>query len=391
MYGIFPAWTCIVGFWLGAAVGSFLNVVIYRMPRGLHLGKPVYSFCPKCKHRLEIPDLVPLLSWLALRGRCRHCGEKVSGRYFLVEFVNALIWMGIWYQYFCASDDVSKAIAYALAASTLVAIIFIDWELYIIPDQINAFLAFIGIGYNIWLYIAHDARAVTWGMPSALAGWLVGVGVLWGIAFFGRLAFGKDAMGHGDIKMARGIGAVLFPSVAVMSFGLAVVMGAVLGVAQVLIRRSPPDLHASSPGQSGQPEGPDKPEQTEPEELPPESIGSLLFCGLGYLLGIDIIGLFIPKLYRAWFKESPEMNPEEWQDYPVEHTMIPFGPYLALGAIFAAVFATQLQDAVRSYLDWASGRGKASASISIQIELRRVEHNVRYWGLLKGEGRSMRI
>ena len=392
MYGIFPAWTSIIGFWLGATVGSFLNVVIYRTPRGMHLGQPVYSFCPKCKHRLEIPDLIPLLSWLALRGKCRHCGAKVSGRYFLVELVNGLIWMGIWYQYFCAADDIARAVAYALAASTLVAIIFIDWELYIIPDQINAFLAVVGIGYNIWLFIAHDARALTWGIPSALAGWLVGVGVLWGIAFFGRVAFGKDAMGHGDIKMARGIGAVLFPSVAVISFGLAVVMGAFLGVAQVLIRRSPPDLsHAAQTSSSSDPsEGSDEPSANE-ETLPPESIGSLLFCGLGYLLGIDIIGLAIPKVYIAWFKESPEINPEEWADYPVEHTMIPFGPYLALGAIIATVFATQLQDAVRSYLDWSSGRGKGSASISREIELTRVEHNVPYSGLLKGEGRSVRI
>ena len=132
---------------------------------------------------------------------------------------------------------------------------------------------------------------------------IAGVGVLWGIAFFGRVAFGKDAMGHGDIKMARGIGAVLFPSVAMISFGLAVVMGAVLGVAQVLIRRSPPDLKQSASVLSDLSETSDKPDLGEQTELPPESIGSLLFCGLGYLLGIDIIGLFIPKL-RPLFDTS---------------------------------------------------------------------------------------
>lgn len=377
-YGIFPAWTSIVGFWLGATVGSFLNVVIYRMPRGMSLGNPVHSICPSCKHRLEIPDLIPLLSWLFLRGKCRHCGAKVASRYFFVELLNGLIWMAIWYQYFCATNDVAKAVAYCLAASTLVAIIFIDWELYIIPDQVNAFLAFVGIGYNIWLYIDHNPHATTWGMPSALAGWLVGVGVLWGIAFLGRIMFGKDAMGHGDIKMARGIGAVLFPAVACISFALAVVMGAILGVAQILLRRNPPELGTEE-------------EHPEEEEYKPESIGSLLFCGLGYLLGIDIIGLFIPKLYTAWFKESPFIGAEEWNDYPVEHTMIPFGPYLALGAIVATVFSAQLLNGVKAYLDWASGKDKAPASISMQIEPTQVEHNVHLWGLLKGEGWSMRI
>lgn len=357
-----------LGLLFGASVGSFLNVVIYRMPRGLRLGKPVYSFCPSCKHRLEIPDLVPLFSWLVLRGRCRHCGAKISARYFTVELLTGLIWGGIWHQYLIVGEDPAKAFFYALAASALVAIIFIDWELYIIPDQVNAFLAIVGIAYNVWLYVSHNPGAVFHGIPSALAGWLVGVGVLWGIAFFGRIVFRKDAMGHGDIKMARGIGAVLFPAVACVSFGLAVALGAVLGVAQIIIRRGPPELKSQEEAE----------EQSEEEEYKPESIGSLLFCGLGYLLGIDIIGLFIPKLYIAWFKESPYIGAEEWEDFPVEHTMIPFGPYLALGAIFAAVFSTQLLNGVNAYLNWASGRNTAMEQLDSNLSL------------FVGEGWSMR-
>jgi leader peptidase (prepilin peptidase)/N-methyltransferase len=206
-------------------------------------------------------------------------------------------------------------------------------------------------------------------MPSALAGWLTGVGVLWGIAFFGRVVLGKDAMGHGDIKMARGIGAVLFPTVALISFGLAVVLGAVLGVAQVLIRRGPPKV------------GTEEHEENPEEPYEPESIGSLLICGLGYLLGIDIIGLFIPRLYMAWFKESPFIGPEEWNEVEVEHTMIPFGPYLALGAIFAAVFSAQLTSGVKTYWDWATG---AKNKVGI------LEQKKGSVGLLLGEGWSTR-
>jgi len=378
----FPAWTWVMGLAFGATVGSFLNVVIYRMPRGLGLGNPCFSFCPSCKHRLEIPDLVPLLSWLVLRGKCRHCGAKVSSRYFFVELLNGAIWSGIWYQYIVVGGDLPKAIVYALAASALVAIIFIDWELFIIPDQINAFLAILGIGYNLWLFHTHAPGRMMWGMPSALAGWLTGVGVLWGIAFFGRVALGKDAMGHGDIKMARGIGAVLFPSVALMSFGIAVVMGAVLGVAQVLIRRGPPLVGTKEPQSSEEPlqEGPERVEPPEPEEehYEPETIGSLLLCGVGYLVGIDIIGLFIPRLYMAWFKESPFIGPEEWDDVEVEHTMIPFGPYLALGAIVASVFSVQLTAGAQAYWDWASGGRN------------KLEQNVQTVGLMMDGGRSMR-
>src|SRR5689334_17322278 len=107
MYG----WTWVVGLFLGATIGSFLNVVIYRMPRGLSLSDPPRSFCPKCKHELGFWDLFPLLSWLLLRGKCRYCQAKVSARYFFVELVNGSIWAGIWYQYLVLGSDPITALA----------------------------------------------------------------------------------------------------------------------------------------------------------------------------------------------------------------------------------------------------------------------------------------
>jgi len=339
---LFPEWTWVLGLAFGAAIGSFLNVVIYRMPRGLSLYNPPNSFCPKCQHRLLMSDMIPLLTWLFRRGKCKYCGAPVSSRYFWVELLNGSIWAGIWWQYLIAEANPAKAICFALAASTLVAIIFIDWELYIIPDQINAFLLFVGLAFNGWLYYVKSPAATINGWPSSVVGALVGVGVLWGIAFLGRLLFRKDAMGHGDIKMARGIGAVLFPITAVMSFGLAVALGAVLGVAQVLLRKG------EGAAQESEPEG--------DSAYVPESIGSLLKCGVGYILCIDVIGLFIPKLYRAWFEEDPFEPIEDLEDFEAGHTMIPFGPYLALGAIVAAVFETQLLRAFHSYWQWAAGK-----------------------------------
>ena len=340
---MFFEWTWIVGLILGASAGSFLNVVIYRVPRGIPLGKPAKSFCPKCKSPLGVLDLFPLLSWLLLRGRCRHCGAKVSSRYFFVELLTGAIWAGIWYQYLVVQWDLGRAIAYGLAAATLVAVIFIDWELYIIPDQVNAFLMLVGIGFNIWLFVRHDPAAVTWGMPSSLAGMLVGVGALWGVAMVGRLLFGKDAMGHGDIKMARGIGALLFPTMALASFAIAVVLGTVLGVAQVAIRA------AATKGQ------PEEPEDEDDEPYVPESIGSLVKSGIGYLLCLDVIGLAYPKLSISWFGEDPYEPIEDLEDFEVERTMIPFGPYLALGAIAATVFEGQLQGGIHAYWHWALG------------------------------------
>lgn len=352
---MFPEWTWLVGLLIGAAIGSFLNVVIYRTPRNLSLNDPKFSFCPKCKHRLTVLDLFPLFSWLFLKGKCRHCGAPVAARYFIVELINGSIWAWLWHQYFVATWDPATGIAYALAAATLVAIIFIDLEFYIIPDTVNGFLALVGIGYNAYLYIAGRPEATTWGMPSALAGWLTGIAVLWGIALFGRVLFKKDSMGHGDIKMARGIGAVLFPTVAVMGFGLAVLLGAVLGVAQVMFRRQP-DAGAE--------------EDVDEGDVVPESIPSLLRCGLGYVLGIDLIGQYIPSLYRRWFGEEARLEFEEIEDFEADRTMIPFGPYLALGAILAASFRAPLMDGVQAYLNWAGIGKKMEQSLespSLQI------------------------
>jgi leader peptidase (prepilin peptidase)/N-methyltransferase len=344
-----------MGLFFGAAIGSFLNVVIYRMPRGLSLSNPPNSFCPKCRHRLLMSDMIPLVTWLVQRGQCKYCDAKIPSRYFWVELLNGAIWAGIWWQYLVVGDDWVKALCYAFAASTLVAIIFIDWELYIIPDQINAFLLFLGLAYNAWLYAQGNPAATTWGIPSSVAGALLGVGVLWGIAFLGRILFQKDAMGHGDIKMARGIGAILFPTLAVVSFSLAVLLGAVLGVAQVFLR---PKVAAeeAKPVESTELSGDlANPSLQQEEEYEPETISSLLKCGLGYILCIDVIGLFVPKLYKAWFDEDPYAPIEDLEDFEADFTMIPFGPYLALGAIVATVFEKQLLRAVGSYWQWAVG------------------------------------
>lgn len=343
-------WTWVVGLFIGAAIGSFLNVVIYRMPRGISLSNPPRSFCPKCKHELGFFDLFPLLSWLLLGGKCRYCKATVSPRYFIVELITGSIWAGIWYQYLIAGSDPAMALAYAAAASALVAVIFIDIEFYIIPDQVNAFLLFAGLLYNGWLFIVHDSRAVTWGMPSAVAGGLVGVLALWLIAFLGRVAFKKDAMGHGDIKMARGIGALLFPGLATMSFGMAVVLGAVLGIAQVMIFK---------PGgkvvQGAGAEQADVVPSEEDAAPPPEPLGSLLKAGVGYVACIDVLGLFVPKLYMSWFGEDPFTPVQEMEEFEVEPTMIPFGPYLALGAIVATIFQSPLLGGWNAYIKWVQG------------------------------------
>jgi leader peptidase (prepilin peptidase)/N-methyltransferase len=256
----------------------------------------------------------------------------------VVELINACLWGGLWYQLLVVQSDPLLAghltygeatayfVAYALFASALVAAIFTDLAHYIIPDQVNAFMLVVGLGLNVALIALGSPDAWMWGIPSSIAGWLVGWGVLWGIAFLGRLFFRKDAMGHGDIKMARGIGAVLLPAAALLSFGLAVVLGAVFGIFVVIYRNV----------QKKKAEG----EEEDDGSWEPESFPSLFKCGLGYLLALDAIGLAAPKFYESWFGENPYAVEDIEGEPGVELTMIPFGPYLAAGAL-VALFADE--------------------------------------------------
>lgn len=305
---------------IGAAIGSFLNVVIYRMPRLLSLGKPKHSFCPKCNHQLDIADLVPLFSWILSSGKCRHCTEKIPARYFWVELTNGILWAAIWYRYFCADPTGSEWVLgcfFLAATAALVAIIFIDGEHFIIPDEINAFLLFLGIGY--WIY-SHDWKTLVFG-------YLMGWAVIFGIAFFGRIAFGKDAMGHGDIKMMRGVGALLGPSLVIFDVGIAVFTGLFFTLALIGIQ-SYKDKKAGIV-------------HPEDEEMEPESIKDLLILGTTYLFCFDVFAIWFPKIYEKLGYPTEDISVED-DDWTPTFTTLPFGPYLAIGAIVCMLVKTDL-------------------------------------------------
>ena len=343
---MFPEWTWIVGLMIGAAIGSFLNVVIYRMPRLLSLGNPKHSFCPSCKHQLGMADLVPLFSWLFSKGKCRHCGLKVPSRYFWVELINGSLWAAIWYRYFCADPTGSEwvlAIFYLLATAALVAIIFIDGEHYIIPDEINAFLLILGIGFAIY---SHDWKLLAYG-------YLMGWGVIFGIAFLGRIAFGKDAMGHGDIKMMRGVGALLGPILTIFDVGIAVVTGLVFGLLFMGIQATK-DAKAKSLSSSEGGGGSSIAEAADEEEYEPEPIKDLFILGITYLLCFDIAAIWFPKIYASmgYPVEDVSVEDDEWEP---SLTTIPFGPYLAIGAIVCMLMRTELSQYASNVLQALNG------------------------------------
>ena len=130
----------VFAFVLGAVVGSFLNVCIYRLPLDLSVNEPRRSFCPACKKPIPWHQNLPLISWLVLRGRCANCGNKIAFRYFAVELLTALLFLAIWQAF-----PWQIAIAYWVFVSLVIAATFIDFEHFIIPDQITIGGAIAGI------------------------------------------------------------------------------------------------------------------------------------------------------------------------------------------------------------------------------------------------------
>src|SRR2546423_1335308 len=173
-------------FALGAVVGSFLNVCIYRLPLDLSVNKPRRSFCPSCKAQLTWYQNIPLLSWIFLRGKCANCGARIAFRYFAVELLTALLFLWVWKVF-----PWQIAIAYSVLVSLLIAATFIDFEHFIIPDEITIGGTVAGVIASAivpqLMETASRGRAVLASAVSAALGYVV----LWIVLEAGKKVFGK--------------------------------------------------------------------------------------------------------------------------------------------------------------------------------------------------------
>lgn len=197
---------------VGACVGSFLNVCIYRLPEGESVVTP-RSRCPECGTTIGWKDNVPILSYLLLRGRCRVCGTRISPQYPLVELVTAMIWVAASVRY----GLVWQTLAVALFFTLLLGIALTDARSYIIPDEFS-----LG-GLVVGLLLSPLPGGVT--LRESFAGAAVGFGLLYVTGLLGEWWLKKPAMGGGDIKMMAMVGAFLGPVGAVLT----IFMGALVG------------------------------------------------------------------------------------------------------------------------------------------------------------------
>ena len=184
----FHFWT-VVFFVFGSVVGSFLNVCIYRMPRGESLVSPG-SHCPHCGTAIRAWQNVPILAWLALRGRCAACGARISARYIAVEALTGLVFALVWVVRGDAGPLV--AVAFSLFAASLIVATFIDLEHLIIPDEITLGGAVAGVVLSIVIPGIHGAAYVWPALKAALIGAALGSGIVFGMLELGKLLFGRQ-------------------------------------------------------------------------------------------------------------------------------------------------------------------------------------------------------
>jgi leader peptidase (prepilin peptidase) / N-methyltransferase len=217
-------WGALVAATFGAVVGSFLNVVIHRLPRGESISFPP-SHCPHCDSRIRPWDNIPVISFLLLGGRCRTCAEPISLRYPVVEASMAGLAAGAWLR-FGPSTEFG---IYFIFLAGLLAVTFIDIDHKIIPDSLSIGGVLLGLAASPWTGV---------GWKSSFAGALLGGGLLLGVALGYYALTRREGMGLGDAKLLAAIGAFLgWPAVLFTVF-VSSVVGSVVGITMAALQHS---------------------------------------------------------------------------------------------------------------------------------------------------------
>lgn len=189
-----------LAFYIGAGIGSFLNVVIYRLPLGISVNKPRRSFCPSCKYQIPIWQNIPLLSWVLLRGKCANCGGRISVRYFLVELLTGVMFYLVFLKVTAIYPENPwpflkawgpEVLCLWVFMSLLISGTFIDIDHFILPHSITIGGAVLGALSAWWVPSLVDQETHTRGLLISLASAALGLGGLWLVVELGKLAFGR--------------------------------------------------------------------------------------------------------------------------------------------------------------------------------------------------------
>jgi len=304
---------------LGLCIGSFMNVVIVRLPEGRSLWKP-RSRCMTCQTQIAWFDNIPVFSWVFLKGRCRHCKQSISIQYPIVEFLSAFLFLLCLWR-FGWTFELFRALILLVFVLPLT---FIDAKHWVLPFE----LTLSGIAVGLLCGLFHGWHAV----ELALGGALVGFLSFRLLEYFGWLVFRKEALGGGDKYLLALLGAFLGYKALLSVLFFASLQGALFGGLKLLLT-----------GRAGPGERPVGEAETE---VLPEPTFSLAFCkpGLRLLKRLTLIPytLFIQPIPDELIREegAEDLPAEEWQP---EATNMPFGPWLSLGGLEYMLLAPSLQ------------------------------------------------
>ncbi len=194
-YEILNALLHFLVFFLGAGIGSFLNVVIYRLPRGISVNEPRRSFCPSCKNQIPMWLNVPLLSWIMLRGKCARCSSSISPRYLGVEFLTGVLFYAVFWKvggdWLSIKEWGPQVLCLWIFVSLLVAGTFIDIEHFILPHEITIGGTVVGLACASAVPALVAEELHLRGFLLSLASAALGLGGLWLVVELGKLAFGR--------------------------------------------------------------------------------------------------------------------------------------------------------------------------------------------------------
>ena len=230
----------------GLAFGSFLNVCIYRLPLGISVVSP-RSACPKCKQPIALYDNVPVLSWLVLRGRCRHCKASISPRYLLIELLTGTLFVAC----YAAFGLTVSTLKYCSFAFLLLGLIFTDAETKLLPDKLTLPGFALGIVFSLIVPVndlasqflpgmvnlpfSSDVSARLLSLLDSLLGAAVGASFIYGAGAIYLRWRGMEGMGFGDVKLMAMVGAFLGTKLTILTIFTASLAGSVFGLTTVLV------------------------------------------------------------------------------------------------------------------------------------------------------------
>lgn len=230
-------------FWLGACIASFLNVVIWRVPRGESIVSPP-SHCPKCNSLIKWYHNLPIVAWLALRGKCANCKAPISPRYIIIETIGGILFLAVYIEmlgeFVVSAGEVPPFAVVGMVVmwtwtSLMIVGSMIDFDHKLLPDFVTVGGMILGVVWNgvdsalfgSWLFIL-----------DSVAGLVIGFGLMWLIRFIGGKVFKREAMGMGDVFLMGAVGALFGPVAVLVTLILSSVFGSVIGVSLIALSKT---------------------------------------------------------------------------------------------------------------------------------------------------------